>query len=240
MARREIPREVLALRRQRRRFVGQWVVWVTLAQTAAFALAALVGFITTFTVPDQWIAYGVLVSAGAVQGALLGLGQWTAFYRSAAQIPAGPWVGATVLGGALAWAIALLPGMLELELTETAALLVLAGLAAAVLLVISLPQFLVLQRYRRSAARWVLIVFVAWGLGVALVAAPLPFIDITTPIRTLIVVFAGVGLAAAVTASVVSGFWARSLMIPDVAAMGESDEGGERGNYAVFDDSSSE
>lgn len=207
---RKLPGE---LRMRRRRFIVQWIAWVTLAETAAFALAAFAGIIATFTVPDRAVAYGIIVSAGAVGGTLIGLGQWTAFHRSEAQIPPGPWVGGTALGAALAWSIALLPSLAEFDWSDTQSVFLLIAVGVALLLSIPLMQFFVLRRYRRGAGSWVLINLVAWGIGMLCVLGPLPFINFATPIEVLVVVFALAGLATALTVSIISGLWARPLIV---------------------------
>lgn len=214
MATREVPTG-LGLGQHRRRFVVQWIVWVTLAESAAFALAAFVGIIATFTVPDRWVAYGILVSAGAAEGTLLALGQWTAFYRSRAQIPPGQWVGATAFGAAVAWAVIALPTAVGIDLGEAVSTTLLIVLGVVALLAVPVLQSLVLGRHRQGAAKWVIITLVSWGVSLGWLAAPFFFVDAATEITTLFIVFAVAGLGMALTASVVSGLWARSLVIPE-------------------------
>src|SRR5215204_1474897 len=57
------------------RFFRRWLGWTTLGEGAGFAVAAVIGvLVATSGVSGVW-TYALLLAGGAVEGALLGVGQ---------------------------------------------------------------------------------------------------------------------------------------------------------------------
>ncbi len=216
----------------RRRFTREWIAWVTLGQTAGLSVTAVAAAIVTYAAADPWVNFGILVSGGAVAGVFLGLGQWTAFRRSGIAVSPGAWVSATAAGVTLAWSIGLVPGILGFDWADLVTIPIAIALVLALLMLIPVLQFFVLRRYRRGAWRWIPINAIAWVVAALWIAVPIPFIGASTDLLVLFGVFAGAGLAVAVTAATFSGVWARSLVVTEPA--------GHETDQAVLDDSPSE
>jgi hypothetical protein len=191
-------------------FVRRWIVRVSLAEAAGFAVAAAAGASLAFSGAPASVAYPVAIAAGAVEGLALGAGQYSAM-RSG-RPPLAAWLGATAGGAAFAWALGMLPSTLGVELSSPATWVILA--VGAVLLLASIPvaQWLVLRAAgRRGAAAWAPVTMAAWAIALLWTAAPSPFVDETSPFALVLALYVIAGLLMAVTVAVVTAPLARRL-----------------------------
>jgi hypothetical protein len=87
-----------------------WVVTVTAAEAAGFAVPAGVGALTAGSPPA--VSVPALLAAGALEGGVLGWGQATVLRRVLPRFPAVRWIMVTSAAAVLAYAIGLAPSTL--------------------------------------------------------------------------------------------------------------------------------
>jgi hypothetical protein len=194
-------------------FARRWVVRVSLAEAAGFAVAATVGASLAFAAAPASVAYPVAIAAGAVEGLALGAGQYAAMQSARPALV--PWLGATAAGAAFAWALGMLPSTIGVDLTSPATWVLMA--AGALLLLASIPvaQWLVLRGSgRRDATAWVPVTMAGWTVALFWTAAPSPFVDETSPFWLVLTLYVIAGLLMAVTIAVVTAPTARRLFGP--------------------------
>ncbi len=191
-------------------FLGRWVLAVTAGEATGFMIPAAAGGILALAAAPAWLAYPVMIGAGACEGALLGLGQSVGFGPSV--VPRRLWVAATAAGAAVAWSIGMLPS--TIAGFDPANPWMLPGIViGALLLLVSIPtlQWLVLRRVIPRALRWVPINAGAWAAGILWTLAPSPFIDERTPAPALFASYAVAGLLMALTVAAMTGPAARRI-----------------------------
>lgn len=194
----------------RRDFVLRWTLTVTAAETLGFAVAALTAVgVTALGVSDA-ARYPIVVAAGAVEGALLGAGQYLAM-RERRPRP-GAWIGATSAAAAFAWAVGMLASLIPSVLSP--GLVVVGGL----LIVASIPtaQWAVLRRPR--TLRWIPVNMGAWAVGVLWTIAPSPIVDESTPVGVIVLLYVLAGVLMAGTVAVLTASTAARLFGPRAAA----------------------
>lgn len=190
-------------------FLRRWLVSVTLAEAAGFAIPAIVGGILSLLAAPAGVVYPAMVLAGACEGVLLGFGQSIGFGSA---VPRSAWTLATAAGAAAAWSMGMLPSSLGGIDFGSPWVIVLAAVLGCVLLV-SIPtiQWLVLRRKGLRTAFWIPVNAGAWAAGILWTLAPSPFIDETTPVPALFGVYLLAGLLMAATVAVLTGFAARRI-----------------------------
>lgn len=116
---------------------------------------------------EPWVLQGLMVVAGGVEGALLGIAQWLALRRLLPGIGAGAWTAATALGAATGWLVGSLASAFEPAAASRVELLVLVGAVTGIVLglALGLAQALVLWKHAAKTGAWVLLNAVAWMLG---------------------------------------------------------------------------
>lgn len=181
-------------------FARRWILIVSAAEAAGFAVAATVGVLVASGEPQPGLALGVTVAGGAVEGTLLGTGQWLAM-RSG-RPPAWRWILATAIGASVAWALGMTPSTLELDLSEP--FVVVAVAIGAVVLLASIPVAQWLSLRRAGTLLWVPVNMGAWAVAVLWTAAPSPFIDETSPFGLVLALYVVAGLLMAVTIAVLT------------------------------------
>ncbi len=192
-------------------FVRSWVVRVALGEAAGFAVAAVTGVALAATGAPPPVALPLAISAGAVEGLALGWGQYAAMRGG--RPPRGPWLAATAVGAAFAWALGMLPSTLGVDLASPLAWAGLAVGALVLLAAIPLAQWLVLRfgAARRDAIAWVPVSMGAWAVAVLWTAAPSPFIDESSPVALVVALYVVAGLLMALTVAGLSAPLARRL-----------------------------
>ena len=186
-----------------------WTGWVTLGEFAGFSVPAAVGAATATMAAG--LSAPILVAAGAVEGALLGLAQAHVLRTALPEVNHARWVGATAVGAAIAWMVGLTPMLTDGRLFDlpTAALISLALVLGVVLLgSIGTAQWLVLRRRVEHSSWWILTTAASWTVGLIV------FTGATTPFwqegqSVLLITAIGVvgGLLMAATVAVLTG-WA--------------------------------
>jgi hypothetical protein len=191
-------------------FARRWILRVTVAEAAGFAVAAGVGASLAVTAAPTAVAYPAAVLAGAVEGLALGVGQYSAMRGGRPRRAA--WIGATAGAAAFAWALGMLPSTIGMDFSSPTTW-VLIGFGA-VLLLASIPvaQWLVLRAAgRRDAAAWIPVTMGAWALAMLWTAAPSPFIDEGSPFALVLVLYVLAGVLMAVTVATLTAPLARRL-----------------------------
>lgn len=214
-----------------RRWLTTWIAVVTAGEAAGFAVPAAVGVLTR----DSASAFPLLLAAGAVEGAILGISQAAVLHRRLPQLSRRRWVALTAAAATAAYAIGLLPSALAARWTSwpLIAQALFFGAGAVVLLTsIGLAQWLELRRHLSGATWWILGTALGWlvGLAVFFAVAP-PFWHPGQPPVLVVAIglVAGVGMAlamAAVTGATMSVLLRRQTpSVPRVAESSESRRG---------------
>ena len=98
-----------------------------------------------------------------------------------------------------------------------------AVLGSALLLSIPTAQYLLLRSVIHTAGRWIWVNVLAWSLGICWTFAPSPLVNASTPILSLIGIYAMAGLLMATTVAVITGLcwlsWLRSGTIRTVSGV---------------------
>ncbi|MGN6502177.1 MAG: hypothetical protein ACTHKX_04625 [Pseudolysinimonas sp.] len=177
------------------RDIRRWILRVTVAETLGFGVAATVAALVAFSGVEGAPRYLLTVAGGAVEGAMLGVGQWLGMPGS--RPPAAAWVGATAVGAAVAWALGMLPSTVGFDPNSGAAAPVLVAGALMLLASIPVAQWLVIRR--RRALHWIPVTMASWAGAVLWTLAPSPFVDERSPLALVVGLYAAAGLLMAVT-----------------------------------------
>jgi hypothetical protein len=177
------------------RDIRRWILRVTVAETLGFGVAASAAAFVAVSGLAPAPGYLLTVAGGAVEGAMLGAGQWLGMPGT--RPPAAAWVGATAVGAAIAWSIGMLPSTVGFEPFSPAAAPVFVVGAVALLASIPVAQWLVIRR--RRALHWIPVTMAAWAVAVLWTLAPSPLVDERSPLALVVVLYVGAGLLMAVT-----------------------------------------
>jgi hypothetical protein len=152
-------------------FWRRWWLFTTTAEFVGFGVPALAGIAAWQTGLSPVSFYLAMVAAGAVEGAILGVGQQQALKRAIPAIGAG-WPVSTSAGAAIAWSIGMLPStLIDLGVAVWLALALFVPLAPLLLMSIGVAQWTVLRHHLPRAWLWIPVNAVAW-----LVALPPTFV----------------------------------------------------------------
>ncbi len=217
--------------RRIRHWLATWIAVVTAGEAVGFAVAATVGVLTR----DSAWAFPLLLGAGAIEGAILGISQATVLHRQLPQLSGRRWVVLTAAAAMAAYAIGLLPSAPAAWWTSWPLIVQVpffgAG-AAALLISIGLSQWLELRRHLAGATWWIFGTALGWLVGLAVffaVAPPLWHPGQPTVLTVAIGLVAGVGMAlamAAVTGSTLAVLLRRQTSsVSRVAESSESRQG---------------
>lgn len=154
--------------------LGRWVGAMLVAEAVGFSAAMGLGRGVYTLVGGEppglagvVFTAGLSALAGAVEGACLGAGQWLVLRRVFGGVRPAAWIGATALGGALAWALGMTAGMNGPDEWPGPIVVVGALIASGLALgaVLGGAQAWVLRGRRGAAGRWLLANAVGWMLG---------------------------------------------------------------------------
>jgi hypothetical protein len=171
---------------------NRWSLW--LRWLAANALAETFGLGATFAVgfallarmgePQSTVAaVGMMLlmtASGAIEGAIVGLVQWSVLRRPFPQVTRRSWLVATLVGALVAWFLGSLPATLmsmgadqaqaPAQEPEASLMMVMAGAMGLFLgLILGLPQWRALRRAVERAWIWLPANGVAWAMGMPIV-----------------------------------------------------------------------
>jgi hypothetical protein len=169
----------------------RWTVVVAAGETIGFLAPALVGVLATSA--PATVAVPLIMTAGTLEGAVLGAAQHHVLGQALPGLRRGRWVTLTAAAAAAAY-------LLGMSITPLAALgswpamLAVACLAVLLLLTIGAAQTLELRHHVRHAGRWIAWTAGAWLLGLGI------FLAVATPLW-----HAGQSTAAAVVVGVAAG-----------------------------------
>jgi hypothetical protein len=184
-----------------------WVLTVSAAELAGFAVPACAGALTAGAAAV--VAVPVVLAAGVVEGFLLGWGQARVLATVVPALRRRQWIAATVAGAVLAYVVGLAPSTFATVWASWPAgvLVGVAVVLGAVLLgSIGVAQWLVLRRHVAWAGWWIPATAAAWLAGLTL------FLAFATPlwhpgqaVALVIVIGIGGGLLMAVAMATVTG-----------------------------------
>jgi len=195
-----------------KRWLARWIAVVTAGEAVGFAVPAAIGVLTR----DSASAFPLLLVAGAVEGAILGLSQATVLHGQLPYLSKRRWVVLTAAAAMSAYAIGLLPSTLAAWWTSWPLIVqvLFFGAGPVVLLIsIGLAQWLELRHHLSGATWWIPATALSWLVGLAVffaVAPPLWHPDQSPALAVTIGLVAGVGMAFAMAA--VTG-WAMTVLL---------------------------
>lgn len=155
----------------------RWLVWTTLAEIAGFTVPAIVGVLGADWSPRMLLP--AMMLAGAVEGAMLGLGQAHVLRSVLPRINGTRFIVLTSAAASGAYFLGMSPSTFGPTVTSWPRVVtVCLGVTGGLLLLVSIgaAQWLELRQHVAGAASWVLSTGVAWLLGLAafmVVAMPL-------------------------------------------------------------------
>lgn len=189
-----------------RALAWSWFWIVTLAESAGFAVPAVVGALTAVSGPA--VVVPALLAAGALEGAVLGCGQALVLRHALPALAGRRWIVATSAGAVVAYLAGTIPSAAEVYRWPP----VWAGTAAVVLGLVLLAslgtaQWPLLRPHLPRASRWIPVTATAWlaGLAVFMVfTMPLWHEGQSVAMRALIGAAGGLLMAASMSA--ITGF----------------------------------
>lgn len=193
------------------RLWGRWIVFTMLGELAGMVVVATTGALMYSFQPSLGalgaaISAGMLISAGAVEGALLALAQWSVLREYLPEDADRAWVGFTAVGAASAWALGLLGSAAAAE--PAPVLLVLSGvvpMGAVLGGLLGLSQWLVLRRYFAPAGWWISCSALAWATALVIAFAGAWGVPDDSPIAASAVLGAVTGVVAGAVVGVITG-----------------------------------
>lgn len=191
----------------------RWMVLVTLAETTGFLVPACAGAVTARAGTSGLWQAAAVITAGLVEGLALGAGQAWAFPLPVRRTR---YALLTALGAGIAWStVMLMMAMAKTERLPVAGLILgwlitaTAGLAA-----IGACQLLELRHHSRNARRWIAWTALAWVVALPASFAPGPFVDESTPLWAIILLWSCGGLVMAYVMTLITWQGARRLSAP--------------------------
>ncbi|WP_035938234.1 hypothetical protein [Knoellia aerolata] len=194
--------------------VRRWVAWTIAGEMAGFGAPAVVGVLTAGS-PTR-VALPALVSAGAVEGLLLGAAQAHVLSSALPGLDVRRFALLTAGAASLAYLVGMLPSSTGWAGTDApTALLVAAAVVGGIVLLGSLgtAQWLELRRHVTRGWTWILTTAGAWLVGLAvfmLVATPLWRPGQGVALAVLVGLVAALGMAT--TVAVLTGRAAQRLV----------------------------
>jgi hypothetical protein len=187
----------------------RWTATVTAGEALGFAAPAAVGATLTALNGPWTVLVPVTLTAGAVEGAVLGFAQALVLRRAIPAIATRAWIAATMAGALCAWTVGLVPmlagdGLADLPPTVQVGLG--AGLGSVLLVSMGAFQWRVLRRTVPGAGLWVPATATAWLLGLAAFAGvSSPLWREGQPAALVAAIGVAAGCVMAATAAAVTG-----------------------------------
>ena len=160
-------------------FFRRWMGFMALGEGAGFAVAAATGVAVAINEPPPAQTLVMLLVAGAIEGAALGVGQVLALRALPLERALlRRWPLLTSLAAVVAWSIGLLPSTLPGLDWSNPVTWVMAGVLGLVLLTtIPAAQLILLRRAVRRPWRWLPANIVGWLVGIGWTLAVSPLVD---------------------------------------------------------------
>ncbi|CAM3907710.1 hypothetical protein [Smaragdicoccus niigatensis] len=194
---------------------SEWIRTVTLAEFVGFSAPAIAGALTVNIA--EWIAFLILISAGTLEGLVLGIGQGSVAKHALPRFPRRAWVSATALGAGLAWLVAMLPSIFGDQLSQASTptrIAVVALVGTIAVLSLSVPQWLVLRHVSHRASEWIAGSALGWCAGLTVFAAiAMPLWKQGQPMLVVVAIGLLAGLAMASTMATVTGIFFVRIVI---------------------------
>lgn len=183
---------------------------VTLCEALGYLAPTTAGIALARNPASTGLVIAVMAAAGAIEGAMLGLGQALGMPFA---VPRARYVAATAGGAALVWTLVMaIQQFAERGGAWGAGAGIVAGLAGVTALVaIGGAQWLVLRRVRTGAAPWIAWTALAWALALPLSFVPGPLVDERSPLAVNLVVWPAGGILMAYVMAWVTWPGARRL-----------------------------
>ncbi len=192
-------------------WVGACALGEAVGLVAAGALNAVLAPRLAARGAEPWVLFGLMVVAGAIEGACVGAAQWLALRRALPRVRFVEWTLATSMGFAAGWLVGALAAGVEPAGEPGAAALVGIAAVSGLLLgaAVGLGQALVLWRWTPRPGRWVGLNAAAWTIGMVvsflgarvLPAGPYDLGSVALGIAT----GAGVGVAVGAVTGIAAG-----------------------------------
>ncbi len=184
-----------------------WLSTVTAAEALGFTVPALLGVVLASRGLDSFFV--PLVIAGAIEGALLGVGLVLAW---PAPLDRSRFVGLTVLGASGAWVCGLgATSLVQSGLPRAVLLPFLSLLAVVGLGGIGVAQWFELRRHYARAHHWIGWSALAWVLALPLSFLPGPFVDESSALWVHLLVWPAAGVLMAFVMALVTSYGVRDL-----------------------------
>lgn len=191
----------------------RWTVATALGELVGFSVPTLIGIAAVWALAPlghllaDILQVGIMVLAGAAEGAILGWAQWLVLRHAFPPMRRRAWVLATTGGAVVAWFIGGTLGTFA-NISGFAPAALVAGAVVLVLVlgtVIGAAQWFVLRRYVARAAWWIPANTLAWSLGLVTGLGGPALIQETTPVVVAVLIGVASGVAMGVLSGAVTG-----------------------------------
>lgn len=183
------------------RFWLAWCLAMLAGELVGFGVAGGLAWAATVALGEGALTFAVIVLAGALEGACVGVAQGLVLRRALPAVPLARWCALTMLGAAAAWALGMGVGGRAPAASAWFPVLAVVFLLA-IGAVMGVAQWAELRRHVPRAWRWILVNAVVWPLGMLPTFAVSALFDASTPVALVV---AGVTAAGAAMGLVVGG-----------------------------------
>lgn len=165
----------------------------------------------------------LMLSAGALEGFILGIFQWRILREKFSLMPAWQWIGSTVAVAMLGWLMGMIPVLYFMgqnaqpgvTYEEPALILVIVGALALGMIfgaIFGIVQWLVFQRYAKDSVQWVTGNSLGWGIVMVLIflAGALP--GESTPYWMTVAGSLAGGAIGALSLGVLTGIYLKKII----------------------------
>jgi hypothetical protein len=188
----------------------QWTKVVTVGELVAFFFPAVVGAVAAGAKLGPVAAAPAILTAGLVEGAILGFSQAVVIRQALPAISSRSWITATAVGALIAWAVSLVPTSIGDRIDELSpAILVTGGLVLGAVFLLSIGglQWRVLRDHLSRAGWWVAAVAVGWAAALAsFMAIASPLWHEGQPLWLVIAIGLVAGLVMAAVMAAITGY----------------------------------
>lgn len=201
---------IQATNKSKKPFWRTWILNYSFGELIGIGIAASIGRFLFFTFPESssfsqsTLTVVLLFIAGIAEGLVLGYIQWKALSKIVPDLTQLQWIFVTAFSVLAGWLFILPPGIMfiaflsEISLISTnSSYLYTMVVGAAFGGLIGFPQFLVIRKYFKNAAIWIVSNTVGWMLSFLIVYTALLLFNYTTTtaqnflLITLACVFSG-------------------------------------------------